>query len=127
MKKEIRLSRKHGLNPSLVQCFFCMKDKEIALFGELRDDVEAPRQVCLGQSYPCSKCEGYMKQGIIVISFDPDRTDDMKNPWRSGGWAVVREEAIERWLDDESLLNDIRTKRFLFIEDEAWNKIGLPR
>lgn len=43
MSNSIRLSPKHGLNPSISVCFFCGEDKnEIILPGKLEGDAEAP-------------------------------------------------------------------------------------
>ncbi len=34
----------HGVNPGIELCFFCNKDKGIALFGSALKGEEAPRQ-----------------------------------------------------------------------------------
>lgn len=60
MKDEgITLSEKHGLNPSLEVCLACGKDMGIVMFGKLKDDVEAPKQVCLG--HLCDECTAKFK------------------------------------------------------------------
>lgn len=43
MGKNIKLSPKHGVNPSMLQCACCGKDMGLALFGRLKGDAEAPR------------------------------------------------------------------------------------
>ena len=67
MSDKIRLSQKHGVNPSLDTCFFCGEPKGIALFGKLKGDAEAPRSVLLNYE-PCEKCKAVMAQGTTVIS-----------------------------------------------------------
>lgn len=147
-KDEITVSPKYGVNPMLTKCFFCNEDKnEILLLGHLTrseaakmfgkeialrmrgtsDDVEAPRGLIVNNE-PCDKCAKLMNEGIIFISFDESKTDDRKNPYRSGGWCVLREEAVVRMLAGEpALLEHTLAVRFTFVTDEAWDLIGLPR
>ena len=44
MSDSIKVSPKHGLNPTIPQCFWCGKDKsEIALLGKMdKEDSPAP-------------------------------------------------------------------------------------
>lgn len=51
----IILSKKHGVNPSIEICSICGKDMGIIMFGKLKDDIEAPRQICLG--HICDDCQ----------------------------------------------------------------------
>lgn len=123
----IRLSEKHGLNPSLDQCFVCMKDVGVALFGKMKGDAEAPRRVCTTKE-PCDECKKLMELGIILISVDEKKSEgNMSNPWRTGGWVVIKEEAVRRIFEGAPILDQILDKRMAFISDEAWDKIGLPR
>ncbi len=59
-KDEILCSEKYGLNPSLEICTICNKEMGIVLFGKLKDDVEAPKQVCLG--HICEDCTSKLKE-----------------------------------------------------------------
>lgn len=123
----IRLSEKHGVNPALEQCFVCMKDVGVVLFGQLKGDAEAPRRVCLDKA-PCDECKKLMELGIILISVDEKKSEgNMQNPWRTGGWVVIKEEAVRRIFEDAPILDQILDKRMAFISDEAWDTIGLPR
>jgi hypothetical protein len=128
-KNSIRLSEQHGVNPSLMQCFVCGEDVGVALLGKLPGDEQAPHRICFGPNdEPCDKCKDHMKMGIILISVRDGEEGD--NPYRTGGWCVVREEAIKRWLeegDNEELLTDILKRRMAFLPDEVWDMIGLPR
>lgn len=38
MSKNIRLSEKHGVNPSIIVCPICDKETGIALLGKLKGD-----------------------------------------------------------------------------------------
>ena len=138
----VYLSPRHGVNPSLDVCFLCQEPRGLVLFGrmgtsvqkalganysEMRNDPEAPRKLTMDME-PCDKCKGYMEKGIILISVDEKLTEDMKNPYRTGGWCVVKEEAVRRWgLQPAKLLEDILKKRVAFLPDDAWDFIGLPR
>lgn len=125
---KIRLSNKHGVNPAVPKCFFCQKDKnEIILAGRLPGDAEAPRGAVWDMA-PCDECQNYMRQGVICISVKDGETDQ-KNPYRTGGWAVVRDIAIERLrgVVDNKIIESILKFRFVFLEDAVWDKIGFPR
>lgn len=119
----IRLSDKHGVNPSLSVCFLCGEDKnEILILGMLPGDKEAPRRSVYNKE-PCDKCKSYMKRGIILISVRNNETD-MNNPYRTGGFVVVKDEAVKKIFGPESPALKIRAA---FVEDEVWDKVGLPR
>lgn len=132
----LRLSQKHGVNPSVEQCFYCMKDVGVILFGKMKAnrrtgerDPEAPRQVCFGpNSEPCDECKGLMKQGVMLVSVDEEKSTDNENPWRTGNVAVVRDEAVERWeeLFGRDMVEHILARRFSFISDPVWEMLGLP-
>ena len=119
------LSPKHGLNPSIEQCFICGKDKGVILFGYTKGDREAPRKVCINTE-PCDECKGYMKQGVIIISVDEKKTDDRRNPYRTGGWVVVRDSFIKKAFNKD-IGKEVLKKRICFVPDKAWSTMGLPK
>lgn len=125
MTDRLRLSSHYGVNPSVDQCFFCLGDKGVILFGRLPGDVEAPTTICMDME-PCDSCAKHMEEGIILISVDPSKSKDMVNPWRTGGWAVVKEEAIQEICPPELAQNILR-RRMAFVPDDAWDHLGLPR
>lgn len=122
----IRLSPKHGVNPAIPLCFFCLEPKnEIILPGRLGpDDREAPRST-VWDYRPCDKCKGYMEMGVILISTRDGESGN--NPFRTGGWAVVKDEAVRRFVTDPAMADEICEKRVAFLEDRTWDMIGLPR
>jgi len=122
-------------------CYFCGKaGSTLLLDRRLRSTLE--REVGVINMEPCSECAGYMKQGIIIMSIADDTTvEEMQgepiirlgkeigafppNPVRTGGWAVVKEEAIMRMIDgNEKHMKFAREKRFMFITSSAWNRMG---
>lgn len=103
------------------QCFICGEVKEILLDRRLKNTL--PRMACYDKE-PCDKCKDWTKQGIIFISVANGESGD--NPYRTGGWCVIKEKAVSKMISGE-LLKDVLKKRICFIEDEVWDKIGLPR
>ena len=123
---KITLSKKHGLNPAIPKCFYCGQDKnEIILAGKMKGDQQAP-QGMIWDEQPCDKCMEFMKEGVILISVNEQLTTDVKNPYRTGGFAVVREEMIRRLVQPQQLAKQIIKRRVAFIPDEVWHAIGLP-
>lgn len=140
----IRISPTHGVNPSLDICFYCQEARGVVLFGQFNPvralgkelaatldgppgDRKAPDKIVMNKE-PCDKCKEYMKKGIILISVDESKSDDRQNPWRTGGWVVVKEEAVRSFgIKSEELLEDICKTRLAFLPDDAWDKLGLPR
>jgi len=140
MKDEgIRISPKHGLNPAIPKCFYCLQNKnEIILAGMMKPlsgkgrnakpaeyDPQAP-QGMVWDKVPCCECAGFMEKGIILISaLDSEEGSD--NPYRTGGWVVVTDGFIRRLLGDTPLCEDILKRRVAFLPDKVWDQIGLPR
>lgn len=122
----LRLSKKHGVNPSVELCYFCGEAKGVVLFGAAYknkhgEHAEAPREVLLSHE-PCDKCREYMKHGVIFIGVangdDPDK--------RTGQFWVLVDEAVKRMLPEGELLTSILTKRVCFIPEEAYTQLGFP-
>lgn len=126
----IRLSPKHGVNPSLSACYYCGGDKnEIILPGLIRDrdgqDVAAPHRAVWNRE-PCETCKGHMAAGVICIEVR-ELEPGPGEPTRAGGFAVVRDEAIRRMVNDPELAAQIIRKRVVFLPTAVWDMIGLPR
>lgn len=124
----IQFSEKYGLNPSVEQCFVCLQGKGLILFGRLKgEDKEAPRTMCLGHdSEPCDECKKHMEQGIILISVRDEEPANPNNPFRTGGWVVLKEEAFKRMFQGGSVAQVLK-RRMAFMPDSVWDAIGLPR
>jgi len=137
----IHLDPKHGLNPCTTKCFYCGGDKDITMFGRLHSstkrafqeagldvsDGKAPNGVILDKE-PCDKCLEHMGQGVILISCRaPTSEKEQQNPYRTGGWVVVKDELIQKAVHPEELCNSILKKRVAFMPDEVWDALGLPR
>lgn len=97
-------------------CFICGEVKELILDTRLENTL--PREACYNKE-PCNKCKELMKQGIIVISVEDGESGD--NPHRTGGWWVIKEDALLKI----GVIPENLKKRVVFIEDSAAEKIGL--
>ena len=135
MSGSIHLHPKYGVNPSIYQCFYCGEDVGLILPGSMTqqfknagvsvsDSGEMPMHLGVIDTVPCDKCKEYMKQGIIFISVRDG--EDGSNPFRTGGFAVVKESAVDHIINDPALVADVKENRVCFIENTTWNTIGLP-
>jgi hypothetical protein len=117
MKKGIKISPKHGLNPSLQQCFFCLESKGVLLLGKLKGDQEAPYRICTDRE-PCDECRKLMEAGVMCVSVKDG--SDKKNPYRTGKMIVLKVEAAKR------IFPNLGEARFVFVEDSVWEYTGFP-
>ena len=98
----IRLSEKHGVNPTMCQCFFCGEVKHIALMGKLKNDAEAPMS-CVMDYEPCEECQKKMSQGVALIEVSETQPSDKRPPLKAEGgrevyplgrWCVIKPDAF---------------------------------
>lgn len=106
----------------MANCFLCNEPKHILLDRRLRKSL--PHSAVYDKE-PCDKCKGYMKKGIIIISVKDGESGD--NPYRTGGWWVVKEDMVKRLISQKSLLDDVLKKRVLFMEDKMAKFVGLKK
>lgn len=67
MGKGVTLSKKHGLNPSMVICPICGKEESVAILGKLKGDEEAPRKIIGDLCDDCISKLGNDKIYILAI------------------------------------------------------------
>ena len=94
--KSIKLSPKHGVNPSVTHCECCGKEIGIAMFGKLKGDEEAPRDVYMGLCDDCQKVVD--ADGLMIIEVRDGETG--KNPYRTGRIVGITKDAKERMFKD---------------------------
>ena len=85
-RKNIILSKKYGLNPSVTHCVCCGDEIGVALFGDSYKDkdgkkAEAPRDVYMGL---CDRCQGVVDQGGVLIIEVRDGEEGKEDPYRTG-------------------------------------------
>jgi CRISPR/Cas system-associated protein Cas10 (large subunit of type III CRISPR-Cas system) len=79
----IRLSKEHGVNPSISVCPICGKDTGLILFGRLKGDEKAPMTV---KGDLCDECKEKYVRIIEVESSD--------NRKATGRYSFVPKEAL---------------------------------
>lgn len=126
-----------NLGVALTKCFFCNEDDAIILNTKLTSFFANKVKEAHGKVIsmdPCNKCRDFMKMGVIAITIDdsksdpgwnrPDGTDHwMPNPYRAGGWFVVKDDFVKRL--PEPFSSHALKHRFMFMEHEAAKQIGL--
>lgn len=125
----IKLSKKHGLNPTIPLCPYCGKPKnEIMLTGAAGEklakqlghkDGDMPMQVEIpGDIEPCDDCK---KDRIMVIVTDTEDKDAQIIET-----LMVKEDAVMRILKDGEFKDTVReTRRFGMTADIA-RQLGIP-
>ena len=90
MSKGIKISPKHGLNPTIPVCFWCGKQKnEIALMGRMTDDIEAPKNMVLDY-VPCEECQNHMAMGVAVLEASDHPNTENQPPMQEGVYPTSR-------------------------------------
>lgn len=128
----MRISEKHGVNPTMGLCFFCgQEDGTIGLLGRLPNDAEGPRRSVLGYE-PCSTCKSGMSLGIALIECDesaradPDRPPIQKRAGQfltpTGRWFVIKREAALRIFTPE-MHDSIMKHGRGYISPEAFDQL----
>jgi hypothetical protein len=100
-------------------CYLCQEPKELLFHKQLAKTI--PDKAVYNYE-PCDECKGYIEQGVILISVRDGEYGN--NPYRTGGWVVIKKDAFKKIFQcaEEAL-----EKGVAFIEDTAWDKVGLPR
>ena len=90
MSKGIKISPKHGLNPTIPVCFWCGKQKnEIALMGRMENDIEAPKNMVLDY-VPCEECQSHMAMGVAVLEASDHPNTEGQPPMQKGVYPTSR-------------------------------------
>jgi len=125
MGNSIKLSPKHGLNPTIPVCFWCGQQKnEVALLGRLKGDAEAPMHVVLNYE-PCDACKEMFEKGIHVVGVTETAPQENMLPiqekddvclYPTGAFFVATENWAKSFFDG-SLLENILNKKKVFMDD----------
>lgn len=121
---------------ALTHCFYCQEADKILLACTYNEKGEPLKDLgsfnhCVIDMEPCQKCADWMKKGIILIGIDISKSkpgwekEKMPNPWRAGGWAVIKDEALQRIVLDKRTQEFALKHRFMFIEQKAMVKMGI--
>lgn len=121
MSRSIKLSEKHGVNPSMQVCFWCGEVIGVALMGRLKDDVEAPKEVVLDYSL-CDKCKEKEKTFIHlieVVSKDNGNPPISKDAYPTGRNMWIKDAALQSIITEDSF-NAIKDKRAALMLPETF-------
>lgn len=110
---------------ALTNCFFCGQPDRILLCTRYRRDGQPVSDMSefhgkVIDHEPCKKCADYMKQGVIVITVKDDDKD-----YRTGGWFVLRDAAIERLIQPGAQRDEVLKKRCVFMPHSVAESTGL--
>lgn len=118
-KDDIRLSPKHGLNPSIVQCFWCGGDNGIALMGKInRADEQAPKFITMNYD-PCDKCKEQWSQGIVIMEVTQSQPADGRPPIQPDAYPTGRLVCMK----PESVSDEVRQHPIHLMLADEWTEL----
>ena len=127
----IRVSEKHGVNPSLGICFWCGGDDgTVLLVGKLPGDKAAPHRMFVSYD-PCDTCKEGFAQGVAFIEAREVETFDgqpaiqkngLQELYPTGRYMVVKAEAVPRLLSPEVVETTLE-KRRAYIDVDGYEKL----
>lgn len=122
----IKISPKHGLNPSVLKCFWCGEDIGLALCGRMKGDEQAP-PFMIGSYEPCDKCKENFAKGILAIGvcehpiaedFPPVCKDENGNfLYPDGSHIVLTEQGVKRILNDQVIIDEVIKRKAMFMSN----------
>jgi hypothetical protein len=134
MGRGIRVSEKHGVNPSMGVCFWCGGDDgTVLLVGRLPNDAEAPRKM-IASYEPCPTCHEQFAKGITIMECNERGVEGQapitpkgEHPilYPTGRLVVVKDGVIEKLFDDRTV-EHVNRKRMAYIDEEAFQTIFAP-
>lgn len=113
----LKISKEHGVNPSVMVCFACQRDTGVALLG-VNGGKEAPRYMY--DQNLCKECTGIIKGGGVILLEVKDgqrnaRREPGEHPLRTGKYVAVTADAIRRF--------GIEPKPVMFIEEHELREV----
>jgi len=123
---------------ALVRCYFCGESDRILLAtrynqkGEPLKDLGPLNNKVIDMD-PCRKCQDWMKQGIILLGIDPEKSDPvwekekLPNPFRSGAFSVIKDDAFDRIFDGEGVKEFAHKHRFMFVDHKVLVMLGIVK
>lgn len=121
MSRSIKLSEKHGVNPSMQVCFWCGEVIGVALMGRLKGDVEAPKEVVLDYSL-CDKCKEKERTYIHLIECIGENNGNppiAKDAYPTGRNMWIKDAALQSIITEDSF-NAIKDKRAALMLPETF-------
>ncbi len=99
--KSIKVSEKHGLNPSICLCPVCRKENGIALLGKLKGDTEAPKYI-IDQDL-CDECKKQVYDGkMFFVEVNISVTGEIIG--HTGRTIIISKEDAKQILTDSQIV-----------------------
>ena len=128
--KDINISPKYGLNPSVIICTCCGLEDGLALNGRIKDDQEAPRNFL--NTSPCEKCilkfESYKKESFVIFVLSDDYEKEVAKNKDISPWVFFREcHGIRREAAENFFINADLSKGAACMCESTARSIGLKQ
>ena len=128
---------------ALTKCYFCGDGDRIIMNRVLTTSLAAKVESMNGKVIdmePCNKCRHFMSLGVIFLTIDPEKSEPnwnkppaslrfeekrqwFPNPYRTGGFFVVKDEAVKKMLPEELATYALK-ERYMFIEEGVARDLG---
>lgn len=129
----IPISPKHGVNPTMLVCFWCGKPKGIALMGNQKGDIKAPPYV-VGDYDPCPNCEDIFNKGICLIGTVKEpilegmppigETNEGEPVYPDTTYCVVQEDCIHQMYSNRpEMLQNVLQSRTLLVPSQLIQRV----
>ena len=125
----IKLSPKHGVNPTIPICAWCGQQKnEVALMGRIggRDDLEAPRN-CILDYVPCEHCAEQWSTGVAILEATTQRPTPYRPPMQKDKgvdiYPTMRMVVIRAESASQIFGQEMSAGQRILLEDEAFEQI----
>lgn len=132
MANNIKLSPKHGVNPTIPICAWCGEEKnEIALLGQIGDrrkgeDLEAPMH-CVLDYEPCDHCKEQWSQGVAILEATTKRPEPYRPPMKQENgvdiYPTMRMVVIKAESASQIFGQEMSAGQKLLLEDKAFEQI----
>lgn len=117
----IRVSKKHGVNPSIDTCPKCGGASGLILFGRLPQDKEAPRMVSYSLEL-CNDCKTEMEKNELIFCMEAEQTDNGIRP--KGEYLTMSDKNFKGFGNDDKCIFNIAPKsRQVFLETEVFQQV----
>lgn len=121
------MTKEDNFAVALTKCFYCGGDHHLIMNQKLTKKAAEEVRQCHGKVVtmePCSKCQEFMKNGVILIEVKDNC--DQQNPYRTGGFCVIKDEGIKNAFPPEQAEMALK-HRWCFVEESIWKAIGLDK
>ena len=126
--KNIRISPKHGVNPTIPICAWCgQKKNEIAMLGKIdREDSEAPKN-CILDYVPCDHCAEQWSAGVAILEATTKRPEPYRPPMKQDKgvdiYPTMRMVVIRAESASQIFGQEMSAGQRILLEDEAFEQI----